>query len=626
MKTKKFLLLSLLIMLALVVSACAVPTAPGVAPAPSDQEAVSDVEDFTTPHPILSDIRVRKAIAHCIDRDALIASVYPYVEDPSALLMDSFLPKTHWAYSGPYDFPWYDPEAGKALLEEAGWTGSPVRSNANGDILSLKFTTTSAQFRQTWSAVMIQNLAECGIQIIPTYAPASWWFGDTTGLSRRDFELGAFAWVGQADPAGRTLYACDQIPLPSNNWEGQNFMGWCNSTASDAIVRANNTLIREERIAAYDIVQREFAKDVVSIPVFQRAEAEAWGSNLTGIIPDATEYATTNLHEWALADGGDTIVIGMTQEPDSMWSLVSSMAAQRLVDRAAVGVLYSQYNYDFQPGLQGELSTLESGLATNEVVEVTAGDKVYDATGTPVELAAGVRVIDSEGNEVEYGGEGTVQMNQLTVTYRLKPFTWSDGTPGTVADMKLGVDIDCNPDSGATTFDLCNRIGDIATDVTYSDSELAMTIVWLPGNQYPLYHLYPFNIYPSQRVLSDGRVLADVPAAEWATLPEVAERPLSYGAYVVKEWNKGQNIVLEANPYFDGDVATPNVIYVFVADTNQAVAQLLNGDVDYLDDSTLGAGAEVQTVIDAAESIGNVQYEISASSTWEHIDINLYTK
>jgi hypothetical protein len=58
--------------------------------------------------------------------------------------------------------------------------------------------------------------------------------------------------------------------------------------------------------------------------------------------------------------------------------------------------------------------------------------------------------------------------------------------------------------------------------------------------------------------------------------------------------------VLEANPYYwGGEVKTPNVIFVFVADTNQAVAQLLNGDVDYLDDSTLGAGAEVQTVIDA---------------------------
>ncbi len=631
MKTKKFLVLALLTILALVVSACAAPAAaPGAAPAAGGEAASSGAEEFTTPHPILSDAKVRQALAYCIDRESLIASVYPYVEDGSELLMDSFLPKTHWAYSGPYaDLPMYDLEAGKALLDEAGWTqadGAPVRTNANGDSLVLKFTTTSAQFRQTWSAVMIQNLADCGIQVIPTYAPASWWFGDTTGLSRRDFELGAFAWVGQADPGSRSLYACDQIPLPSNNWEGQNYMGWCNPTASDAIVKANNTLVRDDRIAAYNIVQQEFAKDVVSIPVFQRAEAEAWSSNLTGILPDPTEYATTNLQEWALADGGDTIVIGMTQEPDSMWSLVTSMAAQRLVDRPAVGVLYSQYNYDFQPGMQGELSTLESGLASNDVVEVTAGDMVYDASGAPVELAADVKVIDSEGNEVVYSGEGTVSMNQLTVTYKLNPFTWSDGTPGSVEDMKLGVNIDCDPDSGATTFDLCNRIGDIANDVTYSDSELAMTIKWLPGNQYPLYFLYPFSIYPSQRVLSDGRVLSDVPAAEWVTLPEVSEMPLSYGPYMVKEWNKGQSLVLEANPYYEGDVATPNVIFVFVADTNQAVAQLLNGDVDYLDDSTLGAGAEVQTVIDAANSTGNVQYDISGSATWEHIDINLFTK
>jgi len=34
----------------------------------------------------------------------------------------------------------------------------------------------------------------------------------------------------------------------------------------------------------------------------------------------------------------------------------------------------------------------------------------------------------------------------------------------------------------------------------------------------------------------------------------------------------------------------------------------------------------VQTVIDAAKSTGKVKYDISASSTWEHIDINLFTK
>jgi hypothetical protein len=372
MKTKKYFVFVMLAVLALVISACAPAAGPMPAAPAGEAAASSGAEEFTTPHPILSDLKVRQAIAYCLDRDALIASVYPYVEDGSELVMDSFLPKTHWAYSGPYaDLPMYDPEAGMALLDEAGWTlaegASTCAPMPTGESLVIKFATTNAQFRQTWSAVMIQNLAACGIQIIPTYAPGSWWFGDTTGLARRDFELGAFAWVGQTEPAGRTLYACNQVPLPSNNWEGQNYMGWCNETASDGIVKATNTLLREDRVAAYNTVQQEFAKDVVSIPVFQRAEAEAWSSNLTGIRPDPTEYATANLHEWALADGGDTIVIGMTQEPDSLWATSprwppAPWCAWRR-QRTHLDAVRLRL-----PGscCRTELSTLESGLACEQ--------------------------------------------------------------------------------------------------------------------------------------------------------------------------------------------------------------------------------------------------------------------
>lgn len=651
MKNLKLLsLVAVLAIASMVLAACPAPAAEPVAPQVVTQivevvkevektvEVVKEVEkpvevikevtteDYTTPHPILSDVKVRQAFAYCLDRAALIASVYPYVQDGAVLEMDSFLPKTHWAYKGPYaDMPMFDPEKGKALLDEAGWTlpeGAAVRQNANGDVLAVKFTTTSAQFRQTWSAVAQQNLADCGVQLLTNYTPASWWFGDTTGLARRDFELGAFAWVGQADPSGRTLYACDQVPLPSNNWEGQNYMGWCNETASAAIVKANNTLIRDERIAAYDTVQKEFAKDVVSIPVFQRAEAEAWSANLEGVRSDATEYATANLQEWKLTDGGDTIVIGMTQEPDSMWSLVSSMAAQRLVVIPAKGQLASQYSYDFQPVLQDGLSTIESGMATNDAVDVKAGDMVYSVNGEPVALEAGVKVFDADGNEVEFTGSEAIKMPQLKVTYKLKDYTWSDGTAGSVADMELGFKTDCDKESGAVEFITCDAI----VDNTFAADAKEVTVTYVPGYQSPTYYLYPFSLYPSHQVLADGRNLADVPASEWATLPEIAETPLSFGPYVITEWVKGQSITMAKNEFYAGDVATPNVIFVFVADTNQAVAQLLNGDVDYLDDSTLGAGAEVQTVIDAANGTGNVKYAISASSTWEHIDINLFTK
>jgi len=81
-----------------------------------------------------------------------------------------------------------------------------------------------------------------------------------------------------------------------------------------------------------------------------------------------------------------------------------------------------------------------------------------------------------------------------------------------------------------------------------------------------------------------------------------------------------------ANPnYYKGAPAIKKVVIKFIADTNQAVAQLLTGDVDVLGPETLGAGAEVETVLKAAAK-GQVQATTIASPTWEHIDFNLFVK
>ena len=582
-------------------------------------------EQYTTPHPILSDLRVRQAIAYCTNRPELIASVYPFLtpEQQQNLLMDTFLPKAHWAAAKEnitvYPF---DPEKGKALLEEAGWTGEPIRRNANGEPLSLSFTTTNAQFRQTWSAVFIRQMAACGIQIIPTYAPASWWFGSSTGLSRRDFELGAFAWVGQADPGGQTLYSCNQIPLPSNNWEGQNYMGWCNEKASRAIIAANNTLDRAERIRQYAIVQEEFTKDMVSLPLFNRLEAYAASNRLVNFKPNPTEYYTANADEWELTNGGDTLVLGFTQEPQTMWSLIESAAVQRVAVNLLGVPASTTYDYDYQAvGLDG-LSTIESGRATNVDVEVKEGDIVWNTDGEAVPLAPGVEIVNAAGETITYEG-GTVTMKQLTVTDKwISGITWEDGEPLKKADFELAYKINCDPESGAVSLTYCNSIAKV--DFT-SDTEY--TVTFHPGVQWPTYFAGAgLGAYPSHQVLSDGRRLADVPAAEWQTLPEIIERPLSNGPYVLKEWVKGQSMTFEANPnYYKGEVKIKTVIIKFIADTNQAVAQLLTGEVDVLGSETLGAGAEVQTVIEAGNR-GEIQAFVVASPTWEHIDMNLFTK
>ncbi len=592
------------------------------APAADATETASG--SFTEPHPTLSVREVRQAIAHCTDRPELLEAVYPYLEadERDQLLMDTFLPQGHWALNT--DVPTYplDPATAQELLEAAGWTladGAEIRTNADGDELELEFLTTDAQFRQTWAAVFEQQmLNNCGIRIIRTHAPAALVFGDESGLQRREFELGGFAWVGQADPGGTTLYTCDQIPLPENGWEGQNYMGWCNETASRAIIAANSTLDREERITQYGIVQEEFAADMVSLPLFNRIAIAAATNNLLNYRPDSTEYHTANVSEWELADGGDTLIIGTTAEPETLYTVVDSFAGTQAISFLLSEPAVTSYNYDYQPVGLTELPTLENGGATLEEVEVSEGDLIWNADGEIIPLEPGVEIVTADGETITYE-EGTVTMNQLAVTFEyVAGLTWSDGEPVKQADYELGVQIACDPESGAISLRLCESRENIEflSDTSY-------TITYVPGTLWPLYFAFTSGyVAPSHQVLADGRNLADVPASEWPTLTEISETPLGYGPYRIVSWEKGQRMTFEVNPfYYKGEPAIKTIIVEFLPDTNQAVAQLLSGTVDVVGNLDLDGGPEVEPIIAAGES-GDLQVFQVASPTWEHIDMN----
>ncbi|HLA08740.1 MAG TPA: ABC transporter substrate-binding protein, partial [Anaerolineales bacterium] len=575
-------------------------------------------EPFTTPHPILSDLKVRQALSYCTNKLDLIKSVYVTLtpEQQAGLVMNTNIPTSHWAYAGDENITIYpfDPDQGKALLEEAGWTlaeGADIRTNANGDALALQFTTTSATFRQTWAAVFEQQMADCGVQIVRLHAPASWWFGDTTGVARRDYELGAFAWVGETDPGGQTLYACDQIPLPSNGWAGQNAMGWCNEAASAAIKNANNTLVQDDRIAFYRDFQAEFTKDIPSIPLFNRTETFATTADLAGFDPKPGEpYYTYNVYDWEIP-GRDTIVMGFPQEPASLFVLVEDAYVASVAYTLIRPNLETSLNYEFQAALIKELPTIESGLTSNNDVEVAEGAKVVDANGDVVDLAAGVTIINAAGETVEYTG-GSVTMKQLVSTFELVDgLTWEDGTPVSQADLELGFKIDCDPESGATSFILCDK----TQGVEFSGT--SWTYTWLPGNQDPLYYNSGLlSLYPAH-------VLGDIPAAQWATNPLVAETPLAYGPYKIVEWVKGEKIVYAANEFWVGPAPkTPNIVIQIITPESQE-ALLLGGEVD-----TLGSEAIVSPTetLAAAAAEGTIKLYVGPSATWEHIDIQLFLR
>lgn len=586
---------------------------------------------FSTPHPILADVRVRRALAYCTDKLALVQAAYPRLpkQAQGQLVMDTFIPKDHWAYAGDEAISLYPyaPSQGMALLQAAGWQlakGKTYRTNEQGEELVLKLTTITPPSPPSWEAVWEQQMKQCGVRIVRLHVPAAWWFGDGVGLARRDFELGAFTWVGQADPGGQSLWACDQVPTPGNGWAGQNYTGWCNEAASQAIYQANNSLLKQERVLAYTLVQQAYTQDVPSLPLFNHAEIFAYDLGLAGFAPQPGQaYYTADAAQWHIA-GQDSLVIGLTQEPRSLFGLAEHNWATHLILALVNDVYATSARYDYQPRLQEALSTIENGLAFNNDVIVKEGELVYDARGKVVKLEPGVVVKDASGAEVEFTA-GPLSMKQLVVRYVFRDdLRWSDGQPVTQADYELTYKINCDRESGAISFAACDRAQQVefATD--------GYTVTWRPGVQQAAYAVAPYlssarsdGLLPAQRRLADGRRLADVPAGEWAGLSEVSQAPLGVGPYVLKEWIQGKRMVFEANPYYYGGASKTRTIVVVFLSPEEAEAQLLDGQIDLLGPESLPG---ISPELAAAVQRGQLKLTVVADESWEHIDFNLFVR
>ncbi len=266
-----------------------------------------DTTSRSAPHPVLSDARVRRAIAHAIDRPDLVDRVYA----GRSIAMNQALVYPNHPLHAPEDqitLYRFDPERAKALLDEAGWIdadGDGVREcrgcvsgAAEGDRLALTYRTTSSALRDQVVEQVERALDAVGFDIVVELLPADVFFGDATGLIVGDFELGQLAGITDADPDGERQYGCDWIPAPDNGWYGENYAGWCSEAASRALVEAGRALRVDARRAAYAVFQREYTRDLPGLPLFPRLDVFLVNPRLENFKPnDFMPSATWNGYE-----------------------------------------------------------------------------------------------------------------------------------------------------------------------------------------------------------------------------------------------------------------------------------------------------------------------------------------
>lgn len=255
--------------------------------------------DFNLAVPALQDIRMRRAIAYGLNRQALAADLY----GADGRVWESWIAPESWAYAPDRlsRHP-YDPAQASALLDEMGYkdaNGDGLRERPDSQPFTLTLTTSEqTPVRQAISARLVEDMAAIGIQINVQTLSTQELYSQQGPLFQRQFELALFGWLRGPDPDGAVLWSCAAIPNQINNFTGDNFTGWCVDTADAAIRSASATLDPAARRAAYADHQEIMSRELPIVPLFDRRLTVMARPAVTGMQPDPFAPLTWNLARW----------------------------------------------------------------------------------------------------------------------------------------------------------------------------------------------------------------------------------------------------------------------------------------------------------------------------------------
>lgn len=235
---------------------------------------------FNNRDPVLADPRVRRAIAHAIDRERIVAAKL----GGRAELATGLLPGSHWAYRGEVARYPFDPARAAALLDEAGYPDPDGPGPAPR--LRLSYKTSADQFRVAVARVIASQLAEVGIAV----EVRSFEFGTFfTDIKAGNFQLATMQTSEITEPDFYyTYFHSSRIPSPAdpgahNRWR------YASAKVDDLVERARAVSDRAERRRLYGEVQAQLADDLPIVPLWHEHNVAVVNVDVDGyeVLPNA---------------------------------------------------------------------------------------------------------------------------------------------------------------------------------------------------------------------------------------------------------------------------------------------------------------------------------------------------
>jgi peptide/nickel transport system substrate-binding protein len=253
-------------------------------------------------HPVLGDVRVRRAIELAIDKQTIVDQLMDGVTSIATTVFS--IPE--WA-APTVPASVFDPTQAAALLDEAEWTlNGDVREKDGVRAVVECMTTSGDALREQMQLVIRQNLADIGIQVNINNLPAGVFFGvgDRSGPPNKgNFDMAIYANGPDPDPqAYMTTWSCDAIGTKANNYAGNfNWSRYCSPDYEALLVRATSTLDRTARKGTYQQMAELLDRDKPSIFLFNRLVVHAKTNNVNGLVFNPWTDVTWNVEDWTVS-------------------------------------------------------------------------------------------------------------------------------------------------------------------------------------------------------------------------------------------------------------------------------------------------------------------------------------
>jgi len=249
--------------------------------------------------PALLDLRVRRAIAHTLDRPGINEGVF----DGIGFMSENFVPDTEPMYQElervRVKYP-FDPQRAGQLMGEAGFArdAGGLFADSTGRRLRLDTIVSAGALAERWQAILADSWRRAGVDVYPSVLSQA----DSRDVSSRH----TFKGLASSGGASEARFLAAEIGSAANRWAGENRGGWSSPEYERLFSSFNSSLDVNERMR-YSAQMMTIVNDsVVAYPLFFSIQTRTWVSGLTG--PDLGTRGvgllaspTTvhwNIHEW----------------------------------------------------------------------------------------------------------------------------------------------------------------------------------------------------------------------------------------------------------------------------------------------------------------------------------------